>query len=101
MAKRKVALRWSATARKQFKSILLNLNNESPFGAKIVLDTILDRVAQLPRHPEMYPADKLREDQDNSFRAFTVFSYRITYRITTSAIIVYRIRHSSREPQLF
>lgn len=101
MAKRKVALRWSVTARKQFRTIILNLSEESPVGAKIVLDTVLDRVAQIPQHPEMYPADKLRKDHDNSFRAFTVFSYRITYRIKATAIIIYRIRHTSREPNLF
>jgi hypothetical protein len=44
--------------------------------------------------------DKLKEPLNKNFRAFVVYSYRVTYQINMEAkeIRILRIRHTSREP---
>jgi len=44
--------------------------------------------------------DKLKESPNKDFRAFVVYSYRLTYQIKIDAkeIRVLRVRHTSREP---
>ncbi len=63
------------------------------------MDVITRSVANLPTHPKKYPADKFKSKNDGSFRAYELFSYRITYQVTDSAINIVRIRHSSMEPK--
>lgn len=98
MAQQKVRIYWAVSAQKQFQNIIIYLQNESPVGAEIVFNAIISNIDKLASNPEMYPADALRTDKDKTFRAFTVFSYRITYRITKKGIYIYRIRHTSMEP---
>ena len=48
----------------------------------------------------MCEVDKLKAPSDMDFRAFIVFSYRITFQIKLEAkeIRILRVRHTSREP---
>ena len=71
---------------------------ESPQGAKIVESAILEAIDFLPGHPEMHPPDGLKTNNDSTFRAFTVFHYRVTYKIEPENIIILRVRHTSRDP---
>ncbi len=90
---------WSAIATDQFEEILDYIFEESPAGSRIVKEAILDRIKQLVQHPAMYEKDSLCDNNDGSFRAFTIYHYRITYLISDQAIIIIRIRHTSREPE--
>jgi plasmid stabilization system protein ParE len=98
MAKKKISVAWTVSAQRQFKEILEYLNERSPVGAAIVYDGVNSIINQLIEHPEKFPPDLLNDAQDKSFRAFTIYSYRITYQITSKAILIYRVRHSGREP---
>jgi plasmid stabilization system protein ParE len=101
MAKKKISIVWTVSAQKQFKEILDYLNERSPIGAAIVLDGIHIIINQLIEHPEKFPPDSLNEARDKSFRAFTIYNYRVTYQITAKAIYIYRIRHTGREPLVY
>jgi plasmid stabilization system protein ParE len=90
---------WSSIAIEQFEEILEFIYEESPVGAKIVKESILERINQLAGFPLMYEPDVLCDDNDGSYRAFAVFSYRITYLISDGEIIILRVRHTSREPE--
>jgi plasmid stabilization system protein ParE len=48
----------------------------------------------------MCEVDKLKAPSGMDFRAFIVFSYRITFQIKLEAkeIRILRVRHTSREP---
>lgn len=98
MRKRSYRLTWSNIALDQFIEILEFIEVDSPVGAEIVREAILQRVDQLKHYPFMYEPDALCDPNDGSFRAFTVYSYRITYWVSTSEVTVLRVRHTSREP---
>ena len=47
----------------------------------------------------MYKADKLKTNNDGSYRAFELYRYRIAYRFIEKEIRIFRVRHTSREPK--
>lgn len=86
-----------AELRKAYRYILL----ESLQNAEMVRDEIIDASIELPRHPEKYPLDKFKKNNDGSWRAFEKHHYRVSYRITPDAIRIVRLRHTSRSPLFF
>ena len=84
-----------------FAEILAYLHSESPSAAAIVGNAILDIVGKLPAQPLAHPPDRFRKNKSADFRAFTVFTYRISYYAGKAEIIILRIRHTSREPLQF
>lgn len=62
-------------------------------------ERILASTCKLAAHPEMYPSDKYRKNNDGSFRAYELHRYRIAYRVTAKEIIIVRVRHTSMEPK--
>lgn len=99
MAKRKeFQLVWSNIAWKQLIEALEAISSDSLQGAIIVEEAIFDALEKIPIHPEMYPQDALKVNNDGSYRAFLVFHYRITYKVEPGTIVVLRVRHTSREP---
>ncbi len=49
-------------------------------------------------HPEKYPVDKNRKNNDGSYRAFELHHYGVSYRILESEVKILRLRHTSMEP---
>ena len=97
MVKRKII--WDTKAVESLKEIYLYIKKESPQGAEKVRSEIFEIVNKLPAHPEIFAADRLKINNDGSFRAFHIYSYRIAYKINDDNIVILRIRHSSREPE--
>lgn len=101
MAKGKIKIEWYNEASKNFNSILEHLYQESPRAASIVGNTLLSEIENLTKHPTSHPLDRFKKPNDGNYRAFIVFSYRISYYVDKKIIYVLRIRHTSREPLLF
>ncbi|MBK9320296.1 MAG: type II toxin-antitoxin system RelE/ParE family toxin, partial [Bacteroidetes bacterium] len=72
---------WDRNALDQFKEILAHLETQSNQAPKIVKAAILDRIKAIKSNPLIFEADKLKYPPDNNFRAFVIFSFRITYQI--------------------
>jgi plasmid stabilization system protein ParE len=91
---------WDIEALNQFKEILFHLEQQSIQAPKIVKKEILDRLKLIKNNPNTFEADKLRTPINENFRAFVVFSYRVTYQICfeLKELRILRIRHTSREP---
>ena len=91
---------WDIQALNSFKEILIYLEKQSKQAPKIVKVAILSRLDSIKANPFISEQDKLRDSSDRSFRAFLVFSYRVTYQIKSelNEIRILRIRHTSREP---
>lgn len=91
---------WDKTALDHFKNILTYLQKQSDQAPKIVKDAILTRLDLIKTSPLICESDKLKDTPSKYFKAFIVFSYRVTYQIKsdTKEIRVLRIRHTSREP---
>lgn len=91
---------WDRLALDNFKEILEYLENQSTEAPKIIKNNLLEKLDHIKTNPLTFEVDKLKENPSNDFRAFFVFSYRVTYQIKTDLmeIRVLRIRHTSREP---
>lgn len=91
---------WDRKALDHFKDILAFLSKQSDQAPKIVKTSIIERLDLIKTNPLICELDKLKDSPNKDFRAFVVYSYRVTYQIKTDAkeIRVLRIRHTSREP---
>jgi plasmid stabilization system protein ParE len=91
---------WDGEALDQLKGILEYLDEQSEQAPKIVKKAIFERLLAVQRNPLTSEVDKLKDPMNVDFRAFVVFSYRVTYQIENvkKEIRVLRVRHTSREP---
>jgi len=92
---------WDRKALDHFKEILTYIEKQSTQAPKIVKCAIVARLELVKKNPLISEADKLKDSPNKDFRAFVIFSYRVTYQIKSDAkeIRVLRVRHTSREPQ--
>jgi len=90
---------WDELARKALKESYYYIKQDSPQQAERVRREILEAVRKLADHPEMYSPDKYRKDKDERFRAFEIYSYRLSYFIAEDTIRVLQLRHVKREPK--
>ncbi len=91
---------WDRVALNNFKDILDFLSKQSPQAPKIVKEGVLSRLNDIKKNALIFEIDKLKDNPNTEFRAFVIYSYRLTYqiKITTREIRIIRIRHTSREP---
>ena len=89
---------WDREAVLQFSEIIEYISSESPKGANKVKQEVLKNTRLLSENPEAFSIDRFKKNNDGSYRAFTVFHYRIAYRITNDLVKILRIRHTGREP---
>ena len=91
---------WDGEALDQLKEILEYLDEQSEQAPKIVKKAIFERLLAVQRNPLTSEVYKLKDPMNVDFRAFVVFSYRVTYQIENvkKEIRVLRVRHTSREP---
>jgi len=89
---------WSEAAEKELLNILDYLEYESPQNAENVIVKIIDSTLSLPQHLYKHPADKLKQNNDGSWRAFEVIGFRVSYKIFSDYIIIIRLRHTKQSP---
>ncbi len=91
---------WDRNALDNFKEILDYLGKQSVQAPKIVKTGIVARIEAIKINPLITELDKLKDSPNKDFRAFVIYSYRVTYqiKIETKEIRILRIRHTSREP---
>ena len=89
---------WDKEAILQMEEVYEYLKERSLQSANKVRKSIKEKVQGLSKHPEIYPLDRFIKNNDGSIRAFKKYSYRITYKVTETEIIIARVRHTSREP---
>ncbi len=89
---------WSDVAKEQLKEIYKYIKKDSEKAAKQVKNKILSSTKILSAGEEIYKADELKLNNSGAYRAYIIFSYRITYKISQNFIEILRVRHTSREP---
>lgn len=94
---------WTETAQEQLQDIYFYILEESKsFSiADKVIDKIIDSVSILTSRWEIYEMDEMRFPNSPNYRAFEIYSYRISYKVTETSIFIIRIRHTSRNPKSF
>ena len=91
---------WERSTLDDFKEILDHLQKQSEQAPKIVKEGLLSKLEVIKTNPKICEIDKLKDPPNKDFRAFTIYSFRITYQIKSpeNEIRLIRIRHTSREP---
>jgi plasmid stabilization system protein ParE len=94
---------WTASAQNQLEDIYFYIleSSKSFTVSDKVVDAIVDAVSILKTHWEIYEIDEMRQPKDVNYRAFEIYSYRISYKITIDTIYIIRVRHTSRNPKVF
>lgn len=92
---------WTETAKTQLKEIYLYIAEDSIIQADRIFRKLIEAVEKLPEFPKKYPSDKYKVNNDGNYRAFELYHYRISYKITSSAIFILRIRSTFRNPEEF
>jgi len=89
---------WNATARKHVKKIYNFIQKESLLNAKKVVGDIVNAIESLTTKPERFGLDKYKKQNDNSYRYFELYRYRIAFRIYKKHIRILRVRSTDQEP---
>jgi plasmid stabilization system protein ParE len=92
-------LEWDRQALRQFNKAILYIAEDSIQSAEKVRADVLEDIDAMIPHPERYPLDKFKIDNDGSYRAFELHRLRVAYFVGIDFIRILRIRHTSREPQ--
>jgi plasmid stabilization system protein ParE len=92
---------WSEDALLQLEDIhfYIFFESKSIRIADKVIETIFDSTEILISKPEIYELDEQRKPNDGTFRAYYVYNYKISFRITNQEIQILRVRHTSRKPK--
>ena len=99
MAKRKIF--WDKQATQYFLKAIEYIRRDSPKNAMSVRKSILSAIDNLAVHPERYPPDKFKLNNNKNYRAFEMYRLRIAYLVKDDNIIITRVRHTSQEPLLY
>ena len=89
---------WTRRADAQFEKAIDYIQQDSPAGAQKFFLIIVDLIEKAAQQPQRFPVDKYKKNNDDSWRAFEKYHYRISYRIMETAIHIVRIRHTSQSP---
>lgn len=92
---------WSKTAQNQLEKIYFYLFKETKSKSipNKVIDAIYNSITILNTNWEIYELDEMKISNNGNYRAYEIYSYRITYKITPKEIHILRIRHTSRDPK--
>src|SRR5690349_16753921 len=91
---------WTETTKKQLEQIYLYIAEASSINqADNVFEKLINSTSQLPEHPLKNPPDKYKIDNEGIYRAYEVFHFRISYKITEEAIYIVRIRSTHQNPE--
>jgi plasmid stabilization system protein ParE len=92
-------IKWNKQAVKQLLDAIefLEERNEFIYAEKLEAK-IFRKVKSLTTNVDIYQPDRLKKNNDGSFFALEVDSYRISYRVLPNEIRILRIRHTSRRP---
>jgi len=94
---------WSKQALEQTKAIhkyILDTSKSVSIADRVV-EILFDSTQILSFQSDLFELDKFKKNNDGSYRAYTKFSYRVSYRIQNDTIRILRIRHTSRDPLEF
>lgn len=85
--------------RQQLQDIYLYLAEDSILQADRIFDLIVNSTLRLTIHPFRFPPDKYKTDNDGNYRAYELHHFRISYRISETAIYIIRIRSTYQNPE--
>jgi plasmid stabilization system protein ParE len=89
---------WTISAQASLKKIYGYISDYSSKNAIKVINDLVHAVEKAKVNPEIYAPDKLKKNNDGTYRAFEQHHIRVSFRIYEEVIRVLRVRHTSRKP---
>lgn len=91
----------SDVAKNQLNAAHEYIKQDSLQNAKKVIAEIVNAIIALASNPERHLLDKYKLTNDGTYRAFELYRYRISYKISIDTIRIVRMRHTSRSPHTY
>ena len=92
---------WNSMAQKQLRAIFEYIQKDSLSNAQKVVNDILISSEKLNINPERHGLDKLKINNDGSYRYFEIYRYRVAFRIYKNHVRILRVRNTYQEPYLY
>ncbi len=89
---------WRKSAILYLEKAIDYIRKDSVKNADTVANAILAVVEKAARFPERFPPDKYRLNNTGSFRAFEIYSFRVSFYCNEEIIRIVRIRHAKQKP---
>ena len=94
-------IKWNKRALNGLIAALEYIRKDSFQNAEKVQEEILAQISFIADHPEIFPPDNYKLENDGSFRAFELHHYRISYRVFGNDLRIERVRHTKRNPRSY
>jgi plasmid stabilization system protein ParE len=89
---------WRKSAILYLEKAIDYIREDSVKNADTVANAILAAVEKAARFPEHFPPDKYRLNNTGSFRAFEIYSFRVSFYCNAETIRIVRVRHTKQKP---
>lgn len=90
---------WRKSARLYLEKAIDYIRQDSVKNADIVSKAILATIDKASRFPGHFPPDKYKHNNTGSFRAFEIYSFRISFYADADTLRIVRIRHTKQMPK--
>lgn len=91
-------IEWGKRAEKQFFKAIEYIREDSEQNAEKVARTLVALINKIPENSERFALEQYKVPNDGSYRYFTKYHYRVSYRVIKSGIKIIRIRHTKQKP---
>lgn len=96
---KKLPIRWDKKAKENLDNIFgYIVRRDSLSAARYVKSELVKVVSTLSDFPEKYSVEEFLADEPENYRSVSKWSYKIIFEITTNAIIILDIFHTSQHP---
>lgn len=89
---------WRKSALLYLEKAVDYVRENSPQNADLVANAILATIEKAARFPEHFPPDKYKHNNSGSFRAFEIYSFRISFYCDEEILRIVRVRHTKQNP---
>lgn len=89
---------WSNDALNYLDDALKFIKQDSGKNAATIAKAILSSIENAAQFPERFPIDKYKKGNTNPYRAFELYSFRISFYFDEKRIEIVRIRHTKQRP---
>jgi plasmid stabilization system protein ParE len=90
---------WRKSALQYLEKAIDYIRTDSEKNAAMVANAILANIEKAARFPKHFPRDKYRLNNNTGlFRAFEIYSFRVSFYCNAETIRIVRIRHTKQKP---
>lgn len=89
---------WRKSAKLYLEKAIDYIRDDSPKNADTIANAIIATVEKAARFPERFPPDKYRLNNPGSFKAFEIYSFRISFYCNSEIVRIVRVRHTKQKP---